>query len=108
MLQVMTFSIGVIESDTVSTSNMPPLPLCEIVKIQNQLFFARRVFEVSKSLSLCKNFKIVVAVQKFQNLESTSFLPGEFCPKAAELEDGYDLFVQDGEVLLLISIHDHL
>ena len=73
MLQVMTFSIGVIESDTVSTSNMPPLPLCENLEIQNQLY-----------------------------------LPGEFCPKAAELEDGYDLFVQDGEVLLLISIHDHL
>ena len=55
-----------------------------------------------------QNFKVVAALREFRNSESTSFLPGEFCPKAAELEDGYDLFVQDGEVLLLISIHDHL
>ena len=37
----MTFSIGVIESDTVSTSNMPQLPLCENFKIQNQLLFCQ-------------------------------------------------------------------
>ena len=55
-----------------------------------------------------QNFKIVAALREFRDSESTSFLPGEFCPKVAELEDGYDLFVQDGEVLLLISIHDHL
>ena len=46
-------------------------------------------------------------MQKFQNLESTSFLPGQFCPKATQLEDGCDLFVQDGEVLPLLSNYDH-
>ena len=75
MLQVMTFSIGVIESDTVSTSNISPL---------------------------------IVAVRNFQNSESTSFLPGGFRPKAAQLEDGYDLFVQDGEVLPLLFNPDNL
>ena len=37
----MTFSIGVIESDSVSTSNMPPFPLCENFKIQNQILFCQ-------------------------------------------------------------------
>ena len=57
MLQVMTFSIGVIESDTVSTSNMPPLPLyskfqnhCRCAKISTfraNFFFARWVLSQS-------------------------------------------------------------
>ena len=60
----MTFSIGVIESDTVSTSNMPQLPLCKNFKIQSQLLFCKVSFQ---------NFKIVTALREFQNSESTSF-----------------------------------
>ena len=45
-------------------------------------------------------------MQKFQNSESFSFLTGKFCPKVAQLEDGYDLFVQDGEVLPLLFNHE--
>ena len=65
----MTFSIGVIESDTVSTSNMPQLPLCKNFKIQSQLLFCKVSFQ---------DFKIVTALREFQNSESTSFLPNEF------------------------------
>ena len=95
----MTFSIGVIESDTVSTSNMPQLPLCKNFKIQSKLLFCKVSFQ---------NFKIVTALREFQNSESTSFLTGKFCPKVAQLEDGYDLFVQDGEVLPSLFNYDHL
>ena len=98
MLQVMTFSIGVIESDTVSTSNMPQLSCAKFQNSESTSFLPN---ESSKF----QNRYCFARISKFR---VNFFSPGEFCPKAAELEDGYDLFVQDGEVLLLISIHDHL